>query len=32
MFEDVLAVHDRFTAWVGAGVPVPVSVSVVVAG
>jgi hypothetical protein len=32
MFDDVLALHDRFTVCVGAGVPVPVSVSVVVAG
>jgi hypothetical protein len=26
----VLAVHDRFTEWVGAGVPVPVSAAVIV--
>lgn len=32
MSGDVLAVHDKFTEWVGAAVPVPVSVSVVVAG
>jgi|SRR5579871_119318 len=32
MFEDVLALHERFTVWVGAGVPVPVNVSVVVLG
>jgi hypothetical protein len=32
MFYDVLAFHDRFTVCVGAGVAVPVSVSVVVAG
>jgi hypothetical protein len=32
MFGDVLAVHDRFTVCTGAGVPVPVSGSVVVAG
>ena len=30
MFEDVLAFHDRFTVWVGAAKPVPVSDSVVV--
>src|SRR5881397_437041 len=27
---ELLAVHDRFTEWVGAGVPVPVSASVIV--
>src|SRR5262249_12814192 len=32
IFDDVLAVHDRFTEYVGAGVPVPVSVSNVVEG
>src|SRR5271165_2817568 len=32
MFDDVLALHDRFTECVGAGVPVPVSVSIVVDG
>jgi hypothetical protein len=32
MFDDVLAFHDRFTVCVGAGVPVPVSVSVMLAG
>jgi hypothetical protein len=30
MFEDVLALHDRFTEYVGAAVPVPVRVSTVV--
>jgi hypothetical protein len=30
MFGDVLAFHDRLTVWTGAGVPVPVSASVVV--
>ena len=29
MFADVLAVHERFTEYTGAGVPVPVSASVV---
>jgi hypothetical protein len=32
MFEDVLAFHERATLWVDAGVPVPVSISVVVEG
>jgi hypothetical protein len=32
MFDDVLAFHDRFTVCIGAGVPVPVSVSVVAPG
>lgn len=32
MFGDVLAVHDRFTVWVGAGVPVPVRFPIVVEG
>jgi hypothetical protein len=32
MFDDVLASHERFTVCVGAGVPVPVSASVVVEG
>ena len=32
IFDDVLAFHDRLTECVGAGVPVPVSVSVVVEG
>src|SRR5208283_5066778 len=32
MFGDVLASHDKLTVWVGAGVPVPVSASVVVEG
>ena len=32
MFEDVLAFHERATLWVDAGVPVPVSISIVVEG
>lgn len=32
MFEEVLAFQDKFTVCVGAGVPVPVRDSVVVAG
>jgi hypothetical protein len=32
MSGDVLASHDKLTVWVGAGVPVPVSASVVVEG
>lgn len=28
--EDVLAVHERFTEYVGAGVPVPLRASVMV--
>jgi hypothetical protein len=32
MFEEVLALQDKFTVCVGAGVPAPVSASVVVAG
>lgn len=32
MLDDVLAVHDRLTLWVGAAVAVPVAVSVVVEG
>jgi hypothetical protein len=31
-FEEVLAVHDKLTVWVGAAVPVPVAESVVVEG
>ena len=29
---DVLAFHDRLTLWIGAAVPVPFAVSVVVEG
>jgi len=32
MFDEVLAFHDRFTVWVGAGVPVPVRASAEVVG
>jgi hypothetical protein len=32
MLEDVLAFQDKLTVWAGAGVPVPVSASMVVAG
>jgi hypothetical protein len=32
MFDDVLAFHDKLTLRTGAGVPVPVSASVVVEG
>jgi len=32
MFDEVLAFHERFTVWVGAGVPVPVRASVVAVG
>jgi len=32
MLCEVLASHDRATEWLGAGVPVPVRVSVVVVG
>jgi len=32
MFDEVLAVQDKFTEWTGAGVPVPVTASVVVEG